>query len=216
MSPLRNASRALPAALRERVRGFVVARRDERAWRAYRARPTVPPPHVVKVRAVLEYARRFRISVLVETGTIEGEMARKCAGSFRRIETIELDRGLAAAAARKLARHRHIRVIPGDSAESLATVLATLDRPALFWLDAHYSGDGTAMGETETPLLGEIDAIAASPARGHVVLIDDARLLGTGDYPTAEALRAALRRLDPSGSFEIREDIVRFTPGTPA
>ncbi|MGE5174946.1 MAG: hypothetical protein ACM3JJ_01115 [Hyphomicrobiales bacterium] len=212
MSFLGSVSRALPSPIRERLRALVVARRDERDWRAYRAAPTVPPPHVVKVRTVLDHARRFGIDTLVETGTFEGEMARKCAASFRRVETIELDPGLAAAAARKLARLPNVRVIRGDSAAALAAVVASLEAPAVFWLDAHYSGEGTAKGDTETPLLREIAAIATGRARGHVVLVDDARLLGTGDYPTADALRDALARLDPGGGFEIRDDIARFTP----
>jgi len=200
MSLLGTVAGLLPQSIREPLRAAVLARRDARDRRAYRRARAIPPPHIVKVDTVLALARRFRLRVMVETGTFEGEMARKCAPNFHEIHTIELDPGLAAVAARKLARHRNVHVIQGDSAARLAQVVAGLDEPALFWLDAHYSGSGTAKGDVETPIAAEIAAI------------DDARLLGAGDYPTLEALEQLLSRVDPRGRIEVSEDIVRFIP----
>jgi hypothetical protein len=202
----------LPESLREPLRAAVIARRDARDRRAYRAAASGPPPHVVKVDAIREHAARFHLPILIETGTFEGEMARKCSPYFREIYTIELDPGLATAATRRLARHRNVRVIQGDSAACLAQVVAGLEGPALFWLDAHYSGSGTAKGDIETPIAAEIAAIASRPISGHVILIDDARLLGSGDYPTLEELARLLERVDPTGRVEVSDDIVRFTP----
>lgn len=187
------AERILPGFLERPLRDAVIARRDARALRAYRARPVPPPPHAVKVEAVLATAGRHGIEVLIETGTFEGEMARKCRRAFRSILTIELSEPLARAAARRLAPYRHIRVVQGDSAERLPEILRELGQPALFWLDGHYSGEGTARGRRETPLEEELRAITRHAVRGHVILIDDARLLGTGDYPTRERIVALLR-----------------------
>ena len=49
-----------------------------------------------------------------------------------------------------------------------------LDEPAIFWLDAHYSGDGTFGSENKCPLLDEIIAVNKSKF-SNVLLIDDAR-----------------------------------------
>lgn len=201
----------LPEPLSRGLREWVVARRDARALREYRRRPS-GPPHAVKVDAVLACARRHGIRRLVETGTFEGEMVRKVRGAFDSIVTIELSRDLAEEARRKLRPYAHITVRTGDSAVALPDVLRDLRVPALFWLDGHHSGGRTARGDRETPLLDELRAIAAHGVPGHAVLIDDARLLGTGDYPSREGVEDLLRAAMPGYRLTIEDDIARWEP----
>src|ERR1700760_2965445 len=52
-------------------------------------------PHLLKQRTVLEYARRFGLTTLGETGTYYGEMIAAVAGKFEQICSIELDQQLA-------------------------------------------------------------------------------------------------------------------------
>lgn len=205
----------LPEPALERLRVWRAASRNAREWRDYQRRPTIPPPHVVKVRTVLDHAARFGTRTLVETGTFEGEMARQCAGAFARVITIELDPGYAARARRRLARQANVTVLEGDSARRLPEVLAALREPALFWLDGHWSGGATARGDKDTPLLEELDAIARHGMPGHVILVDDARCLGSGDYPGAAEVEERLRRVPGVTHVAIAEDIVRATPAPP-
>ncbi len=211
-SPLR----FLPEPIAESLRAWRAEQRDRREWDAWQRSPVVPPPHVVKLRTVREYARRFGTRVLVETGTFEGEMPRKCRDDFTRIVTIELDPGYARRAAHRLRHHAHIEVLQGDSATRLGDVLSTLDPPALFWLDGHWSGGLTARGSKDTPLAEEIAAIARHRRPGHVILVDDARCLGDGDYPTLATLEQLLRAVPGIEQVEVRDDIVRATPAVPA
>jgi hypothetical protein len=199
----------------ERLRAWREGVRDARAWAAYRRQPVVPPPHVVKVRTVREYAERFRLRVLVETGTFEGEMPRKVCADFDRIHTIELDPALAAQAAERLRRWAHIEVLVGNSAERLPEVLGRLREPALFWLDGHYSGGKTARADKDTPLADELAAIARHGVAGHVVLIDDARCLGAGDYPSLEGVTRLAYAIPGIRHVEVDRDIVRCTPDPP-
>jgi len=53
-------------------------------------------------------------------------------------------------------------------------IVASLTRPAPFWLDSRWSGPGTAGDDAECPLPDEVRAIRAL-ALDHVILIDDAR-----------------------------------------
>ncbi|HSQ59292.1 MAG TPA: hypothetical protein VLT84_02470 [Acidobacteriota bacterium] len=214
MAPSASASLAalLPEGIRERLRAARAAWRDARDWEAYRRAPVVPPPHAVKVRAVIDCARRHGIEVLVETGTFEGEMARKCRDAFREIHTIELDPGLAERAARRLGPWPWIHVHAGDSADLLPRLLERLPEPVLFWLDGHYSGAGTAHGAEETPLPREIETIAARRLGGDAVLVDDARLLGTGAYPTAGAIRARLEAAHSNYVLTLEADMLRWEP----
>jgi hypothetical protein len=205
----------LPGFVQRPLREAVIAGRDRAELRAYRSRPgshdeasVDPPPHAVKVGAVLDAARRHGLQILIETGTFEGEMARKCRRAFQSIVTIELSESLAQAAIERLAPYRNIRVVQGDSAARLPEILADIHEPVLFWLDGHYSGAGTAHGERDTPLEEELRAIAEHGVPGHVVLIDDARLLGTGDYPTKDRIAAILRRAQPDLDVRIGDDIM--------
>ena len=139
-------------------------------------------------------------------------MVRKCRHGFRRILTIELDSDLARRAVKRLARYPNIEVVEGDSARILPRVLSGLSEPALFWLDGHFSGTGTARGERETPLLHELEAIGRHPVPGHVLLVDDARLLGSGDYPSLEEIRQRVAPFQAGGEVVVADDIVRCTP----
>jgi hypothetical protein len=202
----------LPEPVAETLRAWRAKLRDRRDWSAYQRHPQVPPPHVVKFRAILDHARRFGLRVLIETGTFEGEMPRKCRTMFERIHTIELDPGYARRAIHRLRHHRNIEVIEGDSTVRLPELLMRVHEPALFWLDGHYSAGLTARGEKDTPLLEEIDAIARHGVLGHVILVDDARCLGDGDYPTLATLEQRLRAVPGIEQVEVADDIVRATP----
>jgi hypothetical protein len=113
-----------------------------------------------KRRLLRETAREHGLRVFVETGTYMGETAWALRRDFDRIETIELEPTLARLAGIRFGRTRNVRVHQGDSAMVLPRILATLDEPALFWLDAHPSTDRTARSGA-IPLRSEIAAIAA-------------------------------------------------------
>jgi hypothetical protein len=81
----------------------------------------------------------------------------------------------------------------------------------MFWLDGHYMGVGTGRGDVDSPLVNEFRALLAHPVRGHVVLIDDARLcVGTDGYPTVDDLKAMARKR-PGTVVEVDGDIIRCT-----
>lgn len=124
---------------------------------------------------ILALQARMRLGQFVETGTFRGDTAAWAGAHFRHVVTIELSPEYHAAAVERFRGRDGIRTLQGDSAKRIREVVATLDAPALFWLDAHWSGLDTAGREAECPLLAEVAAINASPL-GHVVLVDDARL----------------------------------------
>jgi len=147
-------------------------------------------------------ARRHRLHVLVETGTHTGETAWALRREFDRIETIELEPTLARLARIRFRRTPSVTVHEGDSASVLPMLLASLDRPALFWLDAHPCTDRSAR-DAPVPLVAELDAIAAHPVEGHVVVVDDMRLMGSDGFPPAEALAMPGYRLEQVGDLGV-------------
>jgi len=188
--------------------------RQYRAWdRAGRPGRPAKTPYLVKVSAIRHYARRHGTRVLVETGTFRGNMIVAQRNHFDRIYSIELDPALHAAARERLRRLRHVTLLQGDSGVELAKVLEELGQPALFWLDAHWSGGVTARGEIDTPISSELGMVLAHPVRGHVVLIDDAHeFTGENGYPTYEGLAREVRSLRPDLEVELRDNLIRITP----
>jgi hypothetical protein len=140
-----------------------------------------------KRRLLRETAQRHGLRILVETGTYMGETAWALRDAFDRVETIELEPTLARLARVRFARTPTVRTHEGDSAAVLPRILASLDEPALFWLDAHPSTDRTAHGGP-IPLRAELSAIASHAVDGHVILVDDVRYLGTEGYPSRKEL----------------------------
>lgn len=180
-------------------------------WRYVRHGRTGPAPHSMKIRTVRETALSHGLDVLVETGTYRGDMVAAQLGTFRRIVTIELSRDLHRQARSRFAKQGHVETLQGDSGLRIAEVLESIDRPALFWLDAHWSGGVTARAELDTPIGAELSAILDHPVKGHVVLIDDAREFdGCASYPTLKALSATVSARRPGSRIEVIDDIVHI------
>jgi hypothetical protein len=102
-----------------------------------------------------------------------------------------------------------VTILEGDSGVLLPDVLAERQEPCLFWLDGHYSAGVTARGDLETPILKELDAILSHPWPD-VVLVDDARCFGQGDYPSIDGIRAMVADRRPKWSVSVADDIIRI------
>ncbi len=124
---------------------------------------------------VLALQRRLGLDDFIETGTYRGETAAWAAEHFARVTTVELFPELHTAAQVRFRAKPGVRALGGDSPAVLREIVPALAGAALFWLDAHWSGLGTAGREAECPLLEEITLINAV-SRTHTVLVDDARL----------------------------------------
>ncbi len=202
-TPLRGPLQAFSA---RRYRAWQLA-----AWeQAGRPYPAAEP---FKHDLLREYARRYGLRILVETGTFQGGTVEALRREFDRVYSIELSAPLYENARKRFAGRRNVEILFGDSGVELGKLLPRLDRPALFWLDGHYCGGLTAKAATETPIFEELGAILASPDRGHVILIDDARCFGTyPDYPTLEALTDFVRTRRAAVDIAVRDDCIRVTP----
>lgn len=172
-----------------------------------------PPPHLIRQKIVKEYACRFAIDTLIETGTYLGKMVSATKDNFEEIFSIELDNELFERAKKKFAQYPHIHIIHGDSGKILPEILVSLKKPCLFWLDAHFSSGITTKGDVETPIADELKAILRHSSRGHVILIDDAhRFVGKNDYPTIKWLKDYVLKYRSDWNFEIEHNIIRIHP----
>lgn len=124
-----------------------------------------------KATIILEH-KTPKLRVFVETGTHKGWMIEKMIDHFEKIYSIELDPSLYNQALERFKGQNKIELLYGNSAMEIKKILAKLDEPALFWLDAHDSG---AITSSNAPIVDELKAIFTHPIKNHFILIDDAR-----------------------------------------
>jgi len=171
----------------------------------------IPPPPAVKAKIIKEYARQFSTDILIETGTYQGDMLASMWNVFSQIFSIELSQDLFQKAKLRFAKYSHICIMHGDSSEILPQILRSINKPCLFWLDAHYSGGVTAKGDIDTPIISELKQILSHSIKNHVILIDDAReFIGLNDYPTIENLKDFIHSERSDYVIQVADDIIRL------
>jgi len=155
------------------------------------------------------YAERFQN--FVETGTYLGETAEAMASIYKRVYTIEIHEPLYNEVGERFSDRANLKRFLGDSTTVLPEVVRQLDGPAVFWLDAHYSGPKTGRaGKSATPIEKELASIFSDARKDHLILIDDARLfVGKNSYPRIGRLWKFIRTHSPY-SMTVRDDIIRL------
>ncbi|HOR78223.1 MAG TPA: hypothetical protein PLG04_05385 [Anaerolineaceae bacterium] len=120
--------------------------------------------------------------VFVESGTFHGGTTKWAAKHFSEVHTIERDEQLFRAHRNELTALKGVETYLGDSREKLPEILGKIgDQSAVFWLDGHWSGTGTAGERDECPLLGELQCL--SERCSDIILIDDARFFLSAPPP---------------------------------
>ncbi|MGD2095389.1 MAG: hypothetical protein PVH77_10315 [Phycisphaerales bacterium] len=170
-----------------------------------------PMPNFGKHGVVIDYIKRFSPGVFIETGTYKGKMVYAVQPHINEIYSIELSENHYRKAQQKFSGYPSIHILHGQSGQVLPKILEGIDKPCLFWLDAHYSGGSTAKGDLETPIMQEMQCILDHPkANEHIVLIDDACCFtGKNDYPTLKGLESFIRDVCPNWVFKVKDDIIR-------
>lgn len=167
-------------------------------------------PQLFKQNQIRKLARKYNIKTLIETGTFFGDTVNALKKSFQNIYTIELDFQLCQLAQKRFERYSHIQCINGDSGKVLPEILKKVNEACIFWLDGHYSGGVTAKGDSDTPIVKELETILSHNIKEHIILIDDARLFnGTNDYPTISELEKMI--IGSGKTIEVKNDIMRIT-----
>jgi hypothetical protein len=170
-----------------------------------------PMPEPMKRLTLRHYARRHGLRTFVETGTFRGETIEVMLPEMDEIHSVELSDELHAAAVQKFKRETKVHLHKGDSGKVLPGIVDGLTKPALIWLDAHYSAKVTAHGSEETPILAELRAVFGRSKSRHVILIDDAREFE--DKSTYPALDEVRKIAEANGyNYECRFDLIRLTP----
>lgn len=123
--------------------------------------------------ALLQYLSwKFHLRMFIETGTHWGGTLKAMQPLFDQLYSIELSELWYGHAVEMFGTNGNVHLIHGNSALELPKLLERIpNEPALFWLDAHYSGGDTACA-AEDPLLAEIQTIVKMRPNA-LIVIDD-------------------------------------------
>jgi hypothetical protein len=171
-----------------------------------------PIPHILKENVIGEYQQKTSFSILIETGTLRGNMIEAQKKRFKKIISIEINNILFKKAKARFRRNRNVEVLNGDSSKVLPKILADLKEPVIFYIDAHYVEGISEKSLKTTPIIEELEAILSSRPFNHVILIDDANYFdGKHDgYPNIKELTQIVENRRSNYSLKVEYDIIRI------
>jgi hypothetical protein len=167
-----------------------------------------------KQQRLLEIDSRYHCSIFLETGTYLGDTLKVVRRYFDRVLSVELSEDLHNQNLKRFKKYRNVFLWQGNSGKRMPEMLLMIvGERALFWLDAYYSGIGTAKDENVCPIISELEAIAKHPRRDHCILIDDVSCFGQEEgYPSIEKVREMLLKINPAFQVQIDNDCIMALP----
>lgn len=182
-----------------------------RVWRWQLNGKKGATPHSVKEDMIRSLKEKYHLTTLVETGTYQGDMVEAMKNDFEHVYSIELSKEFAWKAKKRFQSEKNITILQGDSATVISKLVKKLKKPALFWLDAHFSGGNTAQAKKDTPIEKELQVILNHKVTGNVVLIDDAVLfVGKNDYPTLSRVKEVVLKKYPASTITVENDAIEI------
>lgn len=173
----------------------------------------LPLPYLLKRGLIARLAVRSGSKILVETGTYMGDTPWQLRHLFDKVWSVEVHPPLAELARERFKSIPQVSIVEADSRHALKEIVPQIDKPVIYWLDGHYSGGLTGMGEAVCPIFAELDTVFAQTKHPFVILIDDARLFGQEDgYPTLQELKDYLDRLPSPPWVWMESDVIFVLP----
>lgn len=156
---------------------------------------------------------KYPTTVFVETGTAGGWGVQVALDEgYKDIRSIELMQGCYEYSMDRFYGCPYVKLFFGHSGGLIfAQMIADITVPATFWLDAHSDfQDGEYDGGA--PLLEELAIIARHPIKTHVLLLDDMRLCGQGNWRiiTRDKLTAVIKAINPLYVIEYVDSKLRM------
>jgi len=124
-----------------------------------------------------DLTKNIKTNHYIETGTYMGNGIKSVLQNYNNIHSIELSEKWYNYNVEQFKMNVNVSMYLGDSKKILPDLLNNINEPITIFLDAHYAGTPTALGDEETPLLFELE-ILKNRKYDDIIIIDDCRLLG--------------------------------------
>jgi hypothetical protein len=115
--------------------------------------------------------------IFIESGTYIGDTIFEMENYFDELHTIELSNHHYELTKKKYNGNK-INFYLGESSDIFVNLLPKINKPAIFFLDGHWSSGNTARGSKDCPLIEEISNIKKYFDNEGIIIIDDRRLFG--------------------------------------
>lgn len=162
-------------------------------WLLKRDKGNIPDNHIYKLKRIKNLKTKYDIENLIETGTYIGQTTKFASKIFTKVVSIEIYEPLFKFNKKLFNKSKNVDILFGDSMDLLSKAIKMLDGSILFWLDGHYSGSGTGLGDKICPINEEILNIKENINfnKNSIIVIDDRRLFnGTDDYPLIDEFKS--------------------------
>lgn len=148
-------------------------------------------------------------NVFVETGCFVGEGIQLALKSgFEAVYSIEIFEKFYNHCQIAFANNPKVNVVLGDSSKDLYDLIQYIDEPITFWLDGHFSGEGTGRGEVEFPLIEELEQIKQHHIKNHVLYIDDIRCWKNySDKLNLDLVKVKVLEVNPSYTISYEDGV---------
>ena len=167
-------------------------------WNIKRKSNVLPDNHLYKKRRIKNIQKKHNFQVFIETGTFYGQMIKSVLPYFDKLISIEIFEPLFLLNKKAFKSKQNISLYLGDSSLVLNSILNNNMKSILFWLDGHYSGEGTGKGDIVSPILNEIEIIMSKNIEKYCIIIDDLRLFTNEDgYPSEESVINLVKQRNP-------------------
>lgn len=156
------------------------------------------PHSLTKLRNIKMCRDLAKGTTAVEIGTYKGVTTKRLSRIFDHVVSVEIDADLHRQASERLKNCKNVRLVHGDGVRALADISKQVENAVLF-LDGHFSGGDTGLGDEPEPVLAELDAIELHLANFVAIVIDDFRLFGVDKgLPKKSEVMAKLEAMLPA------------------
>ena len=172
------------------------------------------PSQKEKYDKLLAHFTANKNEIFVEGGTSLGwGTSTALQAGYKKIYTIELIQNLYEDAQTMFAKEiasEIVVTINGDTQTVLGQILKNIDKPATFWLDAHF-GKKYKGEKPRCPLIAELDVIKQHTINTHTLLIDDMRLFGkaANDFITIDQVKQKILEINSNYKISFLDSNVK-------
>lgn len=160
---------------------------------------------------------KYKNKCFVETGSYKGDGIQKAIDAgFDKIISIEITPKYYKLCKERFQNNSNVQIIEGDSVQLLKSVIAQIDEPITFWIDAHYVDESTGYGDKLCPILDEIEIIKDHVFKyGDTVLINDLRCWNRANFFyrhykfDVDDIKKILKSIDEFVKFDYEDGIVK-------
>lgn len=157
---------------------------------------------------------RFKNNVFVETGTYVGNgVATALRAGFQKCISVEIHESNYTVCVNRFQQEMQsgqVQLYLGNSETQFEQMVAQLNEPATFWLDAHISAQYGEKLSKNCPVLDELQVLKNHAIKNHVIMIDDCNCFDSPahDWISLRSVQRACLDINPAYKFDFVDAVL--------